>query len=391
MRLTALLHHEASSGVMLVLAAAVALTIANSPWSSAWHAFWHGSLSLLPVPFDINLRFLVNDGLMTLFFFTVGLEVRHEMHSGTLATRRRAAVPLIAAAGGVVVPALIYLGISRDPATLPGWAVPTATDIAFAVGLLALLGSRVSSGLRVLLLSIAIIDDIAAILIIALVYTGNITEIGIALSAIGIGLVFVLQRLKIWQPLAYVPVGAVIWLGLLWAGIHPVVSGVILGLLTPAIPNPYRRPEDEQRPPVVWLQKLLHPWSTFLIMPVFALANAGVHINGNPLAEPLTRNILFGVVAGLVIGKPLGIVSFCWITHRIGLIHLPADVSWRGLLAIGGLAGIGFTMSIFIGGLAFAEGKLLDAMTLGVLAASVIAAAFGLAAGRTLPAGGGRR
>ena len=376
--------HDAAGGIVLLVAAALALAWANSPWAAVYHALWHIGMPIPATGMRVDLHFLINDGLMTLFFFVVGLEVRRELHDGTLANHRQAALPLIAALGGVLLPAAIYLAWNRDPAALPGWAVPTATDIAFAVGVLALLGRRVPPGLRILLLALAIIDDIAAILIIALVYSDGIALTGVAISVAGILAVLAMQRAGIWQALAYVLPGAVIWLGLLMAGIHPVVSGVVLGLLTPAVPKPVPGPRDDLRPPVTWLQQRLHGWSAFLVMPVFALANAGVSVTGNPLGEAVARDVFTGVVLGLVLGKPLGILAASWLAKRLGLITLPVDVTWSGFLVIGCLAGIGFTMSIFIGGLGFDEGPLLGATKLGVLVASSIAAVLGLTLGAVL-------
>jgi NhaA family Na+:H+ antiporter len=378
-RLKALLHSDVAGGIVLLVAAAIALAWANSPWAATYEALWHAGIPV--AGFRLDLHFLINDGLMTLFFFVVGLEVRRELHDGTLADRRQAALPLIAALGGVLLPALIYLNWSQDPAALPGWAVPTATDIAFAVGVLALLGNRVPPGLRILLLAIAIIDDIAAILIIAFVYSDGVGLAGLGVSVAGILAILALQRLGVWRPLVYVLPGAVIWLGLLQAGIHPVVDGVIVGLLTPTTPNPAAGADGEPRAPVVWLQERLHGWSTFLVMPLFALANAGVRIAGNPLGADLPGDIFTGVVLGLVLGKPLGILAASWLAARLGLITLPAGVTWPGFAVIGCLAGIGFTMSIFIGNLAFDDGALLDAVKLGVLAGSAVAALSGLTLG----------
>ena len=369
---------------MLLAAAGIALIWANSPWEDSYRALWHAGVTLPGTSLRPDLHFLINDGLMTLFFFVVGLEVRRELHDGSLASRRQAALPLIAALGGVVLPALIYLNGNQDPATLPGWAVPTATDIAFAVGVLALLGNRVPPGLRILLLAIAIIDDIAAILIIAFVYSDGVGLLGLGISAGGILGVLGLQRLGVSLPWAYLVPGAVLWLGLLQAGIHPVVGGVIVGLMTPALPGPAPGRGKDPRAPVVWLQERLHGWSTFLVMPLFALANAGVSIGGNPLGSDLARNVFAGVVLGLILGKPVGILVAGWLAARVGLVTLPAGVTWPGFAVIGCLAGIGFTMAIFIGGLAFDDGALLDAVKLGVLAASAVAAVLGLVLGAVL-------
>ncbi len=374
---------------MLLVAAGLALAWANSPWTASYYALWHLGTQIPGTASRLDLHFLINDGLMTLFFFVVGLEVRRELHDGTLADRRQAALPLIAALGGVLLPAAIYLIWNRDPAAVPGWAVPTATDIAFAVGVLALLGKRVAPGLRILLLALAIIDDISAILIIAFAYSDGIALTGLGLSVVGIAAIPGLQRLGVWRPLAYVIPATVIWLGLLQAGIHPAVSGVIVGLLTPAVPNRAPSATDDPRAPTVWLQERLHGWSTLLVMPLFALANAGVRIDGNPLATELAQGVFAGVVLGLVLGKPVGILAASWVAERLGLIKLPDGVTWPGFAVIGCLAGIGFTMSIFIGNLGFAAGALLDAVKLGVLAASAVAAGLGLLLGTLLlrPAG----
>ena len=389
-RLKALLHSDAAGGIVLLVAAGIALAWANSPGVASYHALWHLGLVVPGTGLRADLHFLINDGLMTLFFFVVGLEVRRELHDGTLADRRQAALPLIAALGGVLLPAAIYLAWSQDAAARPGWAVPTATDIAFAVGVLALLGSRVPPGLRILLLALAIIDDIAAILIIAFAYSDGVGLLGIAISAAGILAVLTLRRFGVWRPLVYVIPGAVIWTGLLQAGIHPVVCGVILGLLTPAVANPAPGARGDLRAPVIWLQERLHGWSTFLVMPLFALANAGVSIAGNPLGDDLAQAVFTGELLGLVLGKPLGILAASWVAERLGLITLPAGVTWTGFVVIGCLAGIGFTMSIFIGGLGFEQGALLDAVKLGVLAASAVAAVLGLGLGTVLLRPGSR-
>ena len=367
----------------------MALALANSPWAASYLGLWHLGVQIPGTVWRLDLHFLINDGLMTLFFFVVGLEVRRELYDGTLADRRQAALPLIAALGGVLLPAAIYLIWNRDPATLPGWAVPTATDIAFAVGVLALLGKRVTPGLRILLLALAIIDDIAAILIIAFAYSDGIALAGIGISVVGIAAILGLQRFGVRRPLVYVVPAAVVWLGLLQGGIHPVVSGVIVGMLTPAVPDRAPGATEGQRAPTVWLQERLHGWSTFLVMPLFALANAGVSIDGNPLATELAEAVFGGVVLGLVLGKPLGILAAGWAAERLGLVTLPNGVTWPGFAVVGCLAGIGFTMSIFIGSLGFAEGVLLDAAKLGVLSASAVAAAVGLLLGILLlrPAG----
>jgi NhaA family Na+:H+ antiporter len=323
-----------------------------------------------------SLHFWINDGLMTIFFLVVGLEIRREIHEGALSSVRMAAVPLIAAAGGVIVPALIYTAFNFDSVTQRGWAIPTATDIAFAVGILALLGKRVPPVVRVLLLALAIIDDIAAILVIAFFYSSGVKLIGLGITVLGLLGVLLFQRMAIRSPFAYLIPGAVVWGGLLAAGVHPTLAGVALGLMTPVVPLAGR-----DVAPVLSLPAALHPWVAYGIMPLFALANAGVSLDGSSLANPLAMSIGAGIVVGLVVGKPLGITLLTLAAARVGLCELPAGITARSLFVVGCLGGIGFTMSIFISNLAFANPELLGAAKLGVLSASLIAGMFGLIVG----------
>lgn len=384
------LHVEAASGIVLLIAAALALLWANSPAADGYHALWH-----LPLTLGIgewthvqSLHFWINDGLMTVFFLVVGMEIRREMHDGALSNLRLAALPIAAALGGVVAPALIYVAFNAAPPTHSGWAIPTATDIAFAVGVLALLGRRVPANVRVFLLALAIIDDIVAVLIIALFYSGGLELGGLAIAVGGIGLVLALRALGAASAWAYVLPGAVIWIGLLRLGVHPTLSGVVLGLMTPVLPiarRTDRAASDPQAPldeaPVTRVQRALHPWVAYGVMPLFALANAGVSLGGVDLGAPAAQAVLLGVLLGLVVGKPIGIVAISWIAVRLGGARLPPGVSWGGVWLIGLLAGIGFTMSIFVAMLAFDDPTLLAAAKLGVLLASVVAACAGLAWG----------
>lgn len=411
------LHIEASSGIVLLMAAAVALIWANSPFAHSYHALWH-----LPVSFGIgnftvsqSLHFLINDGLMTVFFLVVGMEIRREIHEGALSNMRQAGLPIVAALGGVAVPALIYVALNTDPSRLRGWAVPTATDIAFAVGVLALLGRGIPSNVRVFLLALAIIDDVIAVLIIALFYSGGLDFSGFLVAAMGIIMVLGLHRMGVGSALAYVLPGAIVWIGLLMTGAHPTLAGVALGMLTPVLPLPTReRPLDmvvhaaqqlrdhddtkesdhlalplkqlrkgqrELLPPVVRVQTALHPWVAFGIMPLFALANAGVSMDGIDLSSPGPQWVMAGIGLALVLGKPLGIVGMSWLMVRLGWGQLPPGVTWGGIILIGLLAGVGFTMSIFIAMLAFDSEALLGAAKLGVLAGSLLAALLGLAWG----------
>lgn len=380
---------EAVSGVALLAAAAIALAWANSPWADAYEGLWHLKLGLgvaeyLPAH---DLHFWVNDGLMSVFFLVVGLEIRREMHDGALSDPRVATLPVVAAIGGVAIPALLYVLINSDPAARRGWAVPTATDIAFAVGVLSLIGKDVPPALRLLLLTLAIIDDIAAIVIIAFFYSSGIAVGGLLIVAAGVLGVLVLQWLGVQPALAYVLPGSVVWFGMLRAGVHPALAGVLLGLLTPATSAFGRVPRDPGArragaPPVERVQATLHPWVAFGIMPLFALANAGVSLQGLELRAAAPLAVGAGIVSGLVLGKPIGIVLVSFAAVRLKLCVLPAGVRWRHVLLVGLLGGIGFTMSIFIANLAFEDLPLLAAAKFAVLVASVLAATLGLLLGR---------
>ncbi|MBV6272410.1 Na+/H+ antiporter NhaA [Alcaligenaceae bacterium CGII-47] len=411
------LHIEAVSGIVLLIAAAIALIWANSPLAHSYHALWHAPLSIGfgGFVFSQPLHFWINDALMTIFFLVVGMEVRREIHDGALSSVRQAALPMAAAVGGLVVPALIYLAFnSGDPTRQYGWAVPTATDIAFAVGVLALLGRSIPGNVRILLLALAIIDDIGAVLIIAFFYSGGLDYSGFAVAGLGILMVLSLQKIGIGSAYAYVVPGAVIWIGLLMTGAHPTLAGVVLGFMTPVLPvrmrerpldvvsrvseellshdgdadkdathlaqplRELRRAQREMLSPVVRVQGALHPWVAYGVMPLFALANAGVSLGGIDLSASGPQWVMVGVALALVLGKPLGVIGVSWLMVRFGWCRLPPDVSWGGIALIGLLAGIGFTMSIFIAMLAFVDENLLGAAKLGVLLGSLVAALLGL-------------
>ena len=379
---------EAASAVVLLLAAAAALLWANSPWSASYEALWHVTLRLPPGEWlpPHELHFWINDGLMTIFFLVVGLEIRREIHDGALSDPKAATLPVIAALGGVVVPALLYLLINADPIARRGWAIPTATDIAFAVGVLSLV-ARVPPALRVLLLTLAIVDDIVAILVIAFFYSGGIAPIGLAVVVAGVLLVLVMQRLGVQAALAYAAPGVVVWYGMLRAGAHPALAGVLLGLLTPVRP-PVRGARGARGAPVTRVQTLLHPYVAFGIMPLFAFANAGVSLEGLDLSGRLPLSIGAGVVAGLVMGKPVGIVLATLAALRLKLGTLPASLDWRHVWLLAVLGGIGFTMSIYIADLAFVDPRLLAAAKFAVLAASGLAGILGLILGQLPPSRG---
>ncbi len=363
------LHVEAVSGLILLCAAAIAVVWANSPAADSYQQLWHSPL-----------HFVVNDVLMTVFFLVVGMEIRRELHAGALSDLRTATLPVAAAGGGVIAPALIYLVLTGASDVRNGWAIPTATDIAFAVGALALLGRAVPSSVRVMLLAVAIVDDVAAILIIAVFYSGGLEYAGLAIAALGILLVLGFQRIGIAAAYAYIAPGFLLWFGLLKAGAHPTLAGVVLGLMTPV--RPLRNKTGSA--PVETVQAALHPWVAYGIMPLFALANAGVNLVDIDVTGSGEALVLGGVAAGLVIGKPLGIVLASWLAVRLGLSRLPYGVTWSHLWLIGCFGGIGFTMSIFIATLAFEEDRLLGAAKLGVLIASVVAGVLGLLLGWAL-------
>ncbi|WP_141384117.1 Na+/H+ antiporter NhaA [Nitrobacter winogradskyi] len=410
------LHVEAVSGIVLLVAAIVALVWANSPLAQSYHDLWHLPLSigLGSFVYAQSLHFWVNDALMTVFFLVVGMEIRREIHEGALSKLNQAVLPIAAAIGGVIAPALIYVALNGDPTRVHGWAVPTATDIAFAVGVLALLGRSIPSNVRVFLLALAIIDDVIAVLIIAFFYSGGLDLNGFAIAGSGIIMVIALQRIGVGSAYVYVVPGAVVWIGLLVTGAHPTLAGVVLGLMTPVASIPMReQPIDvlsrvaaelrghdavsakdarrlahprrqlrfanrEMLPPVVRVQTALHPWVAYGIMPIFALANAGVSLDGIDLGTGSAQLVMIGIGVALVAGKPLGIIVVTWLMVWLGWCRLPPGVTWGGVTLIGLLAGIGFTMSIFIAMLAFADENLLAAAKLGVLLGSSVAAMLGL-------------
>jgi NhaA family Na+:H+ antiporter len=412
------LHIEALSGIVLLIAAAAALAWANSSAADSYEQLWHAPLMFGIGSFTVSqsLHFWINDALMTVFFLVVGMEIRREMHEGALSSLQLASLPLAAALGGVAVPAVTYLMLAQEPGLSRGWAVPTATDIAFAVGVLALLGRSIPGSVRIFLLALAIIDDIAAVLIIALFYSGGLDFTGLWIAAGGIFLVLALQRLGIASAYAYVLPGAILWAGILKMGAHPTLAGVVLGLMTPVVPRsaaenpleaagralgdfrersaerhaqpqalvqPFKRlrsAEMELLAPVVRVQAALHPWVAFGVMPLFALANAGVRLEGMEYPA-VAQQVLLGVAVALIAGKPLGIFLGSWLAVRLGLARLPDGVSWQSVLLIGCLGGIGFTMSIFIATLAFGDVRLLAAAKTGVLLGSLVSGVLGLALG----------
>jgi NhaA family Na+:H+ antiporter len=414
------LHVEASSGILLLIATVVALAWANSPWADSYAAVWHFPLGVSAGGFNFErpLEWLVNDGLMVIFFFVVGLEIRREIDHGELSEWRRAALPAAAALGGMLVPALAYLAVAGSPATRSGWGVPMATDIAFALGILMLLGKRVPAALRVLLLALAVIDDLGAILVIAIFYSSGVSWLGVVVAALGIGLIFLLRLLGVRSKAAYVLPGFVVWAGTYGAGVHPTIAGVVIGLLTPvrawlgahgfvhgvqhqlnhlsaqalgSLPSSELAgtlhevdvARREAISPASSLIATLHPWVAFVIMPLFALANAGVVLGGAAL-DSASVQVAAGAALGLVLGKPIGILLASYGVLALGVASLPRGLTFRHILVLGVVAGIGFTMSLFVANLAFSDPALLRAAKLGVLLASFAAGVVGILLGRWL-------
>jgi Na+:H+ antiporter, NhaA family len=393
--LTRFFRIEASGGLVLLAFTAVALVLANSPLSTAYASFWQAPVGVRLGDFALEMPLLlwVNDGLMTLFFFVVGLEIKRELIAGELADPRKALLPVVAALGGMVVPAAVYSLCAWGGPGRHGWGVPMATDIAFVVGVLTLLGPRVPSGLKVLLLTLAIADDIGAVLVIAVAYSTGIAFWALVAAGGGLGLIVLLGWLGARGIAVSAILGVGLWLAFLHSGVHPTVAGALLGLLTPARPGLGRRvlldvvsdlyarlrgqrgaPQAAPQAvsPLDQLEAALHPWVAFVIMPVFALANAGVTVEVTALATP----VALAAALGLILGKPAGIVLFSWASMRLGLTRLPDGVNWRAMLGAGCLGGIGFTMSLFIAGLAF-DGVLRDQAKIGILAGSALSAAIG--------------
>ncbi len=412
------LAQETASGVLLLIATAVALIWANSPWSETYHEFWATEVdfaigSWMPFLHDghgLSLELWVNDGLMVLFFFVVGLEIKNEVSVGDLSNPRDAALPAIAALGGMLVPAGLYAIVNIGGDGFHGWGVPMATDIAFAVGVLALLGPRIPRRLKLFLLALAIADDVGAIVVIAVFYTQTIS-FGWLGAAVGLLLlIVVMRRYRIWFTPIYVLIGIVVWYATFRSGVHATIAGVALGLLAPAHPllggRAFERIEDvitgetatiaelrdanwklrEASPITTRLLTLITPWTGFVIIPLFALANAGVTLSGEAVSDALSSQVTLGVIVGLVVGKPLGIWLATSLATRYTSITLPEGLTQMHVLGAGAVAGIGFTVALFIGDLAFDDAALADQATIGILVASVLATTMGFIILSRLPA-----
>jgi len=408
---------ETSGGVLLLFCTIAALVWANSPWADSYAALWHMQLSVGLGSFGLSkdLHFWVNDALMAIFFFVVGLEIKRELLVGELASLRQAALPFLGALGGVIVPALLYSAVNANGPGAPGWGIPMATDIAFAIGVMALLGERVPLGLKVFLTALAIVDDIAAVLVIALFYTAQISWGALGLAGLCLLVLLAANRLGVRHPLPYALVGIVLWMAVLQSGVHATIAGVLLAFMIPsrtalnqreflrhgraildhferaAATEPFDILNDAEQqaaiesledacekvqPPLHQLEHGLHPWVTFGIMPLFALANAGVPLFGD-IGKAAGDPITLGVVLGLVFGKPIGVTLASWLAVRFGVASLPEGVSWKHIHGAGWLAGIGFTMSLFMGGLSFTNDAQLTSAKLGILIASLCAGSIG--------------
>jgi len=366
------LRTEAGGGVLLLVATVAALVWANGPWSATYGDFWHRTLTIGPAAWELteDLQHWVNNAFMTVFFFVVGLEIKREVAVGELRRVRVAMLPALGAVGGMVVPALLFLLFAGGGAASSGWGIPMATDIAFAVGVLALLGPRVPGGLKVFLLTLAIIDDIGAIVVIALFYSGGVDGLWVAAAGVALIGVTLLARAGVSSPWGFVPLGAAAWYCTFRAGVHPTIAGVALGALTPAGPVRGRRVLEE-------LEHRLHPWSSYVVIPLFALANAGVDLGGGALGEAARSRVAWAVFVGLVVGKTIGISTAALAGRRFGVGVLPRGVGGGHVVGAAALGGIGFTVALFITSLAFEDPQLQGEAKIGIFAGSLVAGLVG--------------
>lgn len=370
------LHRETSSGMLILLASAVGLAIANSPISDRYFSLldWQFQIGAAELALKFSVLKFINYVLMTLFFFVVGLEIKRELTSGHLASLKRAVMPFIAAIGGMALPALIYLAIAGD-VDANGWGVPVATDIALAVGLLAMVGPSVAQSLRSFLLALAVIDDIGAIAIIAFVYSTGVEYSWALIGVFVILWIVLLKKLDSHTMYIYVILGIALWYCLLRSGVHPTLAGVILGLLTPNIPHQNSQLEDREDGTVSvieWLEKIIHPWSSFVIVPIFAFANTGVEISNESVRSAINSPIAWGIFFGLVLGKPIGILLTSLAAKKFRIGEMPEGAKNIDLVATGSAAGIGFTVAIFIANLAFDDAQTQDLAVFSVIVASVV-------------------
>jgi NhaA family Na+:H+ antiporter len=424
------LRHEASGGIVMLVAAAVALVWANSPWSASYTELWATPLrvelgELIHLD-HLSLQTWVNDALMAVFFLLVGVEIKREVVHGDLRDLRSVTLPIIAALGGMVVPAAIFAAFNAGGDGAGGWGIPMATDIAFAVGVVTLLGKRVPLAAKVFLLTLAVADDIGAIVVIAVFYTGDLAWGWFAAALVGLAAIFLMRRSDVQSLAPYVSVGAFVWLALLESGVHATLAGVALGLLTPAWPlhSPRRFPAEARRlldridkayydrvltqeefaenehlaaevarlamyatSPLERLESRLSPWVSYVIVPVFALANAGVKFSGEAVSGLLGDPVVLGVGVGLVVGKTVGVFSASFLAVKLGLGKLPAGATWRHILGLAMVAGVGFTVALFVTSISFTDPALADAAKIGILLGSAVSGVSGYLLLRTIPAG----
>lgn len=414
------IHNEVVSGVTLLIAAVTALSWANSPWHASYQAFQETMISVSVGAFSVSadLRHWINDGLMVVFFFVVGLEIKREFVRGELSDARKAALPIAAAIGGMVVPVLIFLSIASEEGSR-GWGIPMATDIAFALGVLALLEKRIPFQLRILLLALATVDDIGAILVIVVFYTGHLSLPALAAAALLLVFLLAMRWGGMRNIAVYLMVVVLFWVTLLKSGVHATIGGVILGALTPAhapftrdtfaasaekrvdqFADALRHGETERaeavlgeieeltrmnEAPVDRIERLVRPWVSYLVLPLFALANAGVAFSGEMLREAAMSPVTLGVAAGLLVGKSVGIAGGAWLAVQAGIATLSKELTWAHIIGIAILGGIGFTVSLFITELAFKEASLANQATVGILAASLVAGLAGYGVLRLIP------
>ncbi|HKA62225.1 MAG TPA: Na+/H+ antiporter NhaA [Methylomirabilota bacterium] len=410
------IHSEVAGSVILLVCTVAALLWANSPWADAYHHLAHTKISITvgSSVFALSLQHWINDGLMVVFFFVVGLEIKRELSVGHLASVRRATLPVAAAVGGMVLPALLYASLNAGGPGARGWGVPMATDIAFALGIMALLGPRVSMALKVFLTALAIADDLGAVLVIALFYTERIRWEALVVGAVLLAVLALVIRRDVRRPIVYAVLFVGIWVAIFKSGIHATVAGILIAMLVPVRPRlaaseflarasaglEALRASDltresvlsnqaqldalvllddaatDMRPPGLTLERFLHPLQAFLILPLFAFFNAGVSLGGRGLAV-LAEPVTLGVIVGLVVGKVVGVALLGWLAVRAGRAALPEGITWSQIAGVGLLAGVGFTMSLFVSELAFGAGALLDAAKLGILIASLTAGVCG--------------
>ena len=399
------LSTEMAGGFVLLVAAAVGLVWANSPWADGYHRLWESELSIRLGDWSLalDLRHWVNEGLMALFFLVVGLEIKRELLEGELRDPRRAALPVLGALGGMVVPAALYLvvsGVGGEGEAGRGWGIPMATDIAFALGVVAVVGRGLPSSLRLFLLTLAIVDDLGAIVVIAFFYSGGLQWPWLGVAVALVAAVYALRQAGIMSPSLFVMLGIGLWVALHESGAHATLAGVAMGLLAPIRPGLDREivlsrsdelldvfsPEAARTTSrlarlsvseMEWLEHTLHPWTSLVVVPVFALANAGVVVSTSALGEAASSPVTWGVVLGLVVGKTAGITAAAWLGCRLGLAVLPTGARWSQLVGVAALGGIGFTVSLFVTGLAFDDPRLVEEAKVGVLASSLLASLVG--------------